>query len=201
MRLEVTETIDVSREGLLVHRREECEPACRVWVAFPFDSSAPSTNQMETPARIVRVQPDPIGGFRVALHLEAAPRALPLAPGDERRKSLRSPLALPIFVRRAGTPWPEESMTQDISDGGARFETSQIFAAGDTVHAMIPSGEWPKHGELTGKVLRVLSATDAKGFAALASVAVQWTKWGQLKVAKTTSRPGLPAKLRPILKP
>jgi PilZ domain len=200
MRLEVTETIDVSREGLLVHRREECNPSQHVWVAFPFDASSPATTQLEVPARIVRVQQDPIGGFRVALSLEMAPRALPTASGDERRKSVRSPLSLPIFVRRTGTPWPEESMTQDISDGGVRFETSQIFAPGDTLHAMIPSGDWPKRGELTGRVVRVVAAAD-QGFAPVASVAVQWTKWSQPRGAKTSARPSAPAAPRPTPKP
>ena len=189
MRLETTETIDVSREGLLVHRREECDPSTRVWVAFPFDASAPPATQLEVPARIVRVEQDSIGGFRVALCLENPPRALPLADADERRKSVRSSLALPIFIRRAGTPWPEESMTQDISDGGARFETTQIFAAGDTIHAMIPSGDWQKRGELTGRVVRVLAPADAKSVAPITSVAVQWTQSGHPKNPKTSARP------------
>lgn len=201
MRLETTETLDVSREGLLVLRREECEPSARVWVAFPFDASAPAAHQVEIPARIVRVEKDSVGGFKVALNLEITPRALPLAPGDERRKSARSSVSLPIFVRRSGTPWPEESMTQDVSDGGARFETCQIFAPGDALHAMIPSGEWPKRGELTGKVVRVVAMQDAKGFAPRSSVAVQWTKWGHGKDAKAQTRPSVPVMPRPILKP
>lgn len=201
MRLETTETIDVSREGLLVHRREECDLSGRVWVAFPFDASAPSTTQFEVPARIVRVVQDSLGGFRVALCLETPPRSMPLADGNERRKLVRSPLALPIFVRRTGTPWPEESMTQDISEGGARFETAQIFAAGDTIHAMIPTGEWQKRGELTGRVVRVLVPTDAKSAAPITSVAVQWTLWGHPKNSKASARSPLPAKPRPVLKP
>ncbi len=38
MRLEVTETIDVSREGLLLRCAEPCEMMIRVWVTFPFDA-------------------------------------------------------------------------------------------------------------------------------------------------------------------
>lgn len=201
MRLETTETIDVSREGLLVHRREDCDPSARVWVAFPFDTSAPAANQVEVPARIVRVEQDPIGGFRVALSLETPARPLPLAEGDERRKSIRSPFAAPIFIRRTGTPWPEESMTQDISEGGARFETAQIFAAGDIIHAMIPSGEWQKRGELTGRVMRVLAVTDAKGAGPITSVAVQWTQWGRPKNSKTSAQSPRALTPRPILKP
>jgi PilZ domain len=201
MRLETTETLDVSREGLLVLRHDECEPSARVWVAFPFDASAPAATQVEVPARIVRVEKDSLGGFKVALSLEITPRALPMASGDERRKSVRSPVSLPIFVRRTGTPWPEESMTQDISDGGARFETSQIFAPGDALHAMIPFGEWPKRGELTAKVVRVVATPDTRGFAARSSVAVQWTKWGPAKDAKAQARSSIPLARRPVLKP
>jgi hypothetical protein len=54
MRLGVAETIDVSREGLLIRRDEPCNPLARVWVGYPFDPSAASI-QPETPARIARV--------------------------------------------------------------------------------------------------------------------------------------------------
>ena len=133
MRLETTQTIDVSREGLFVLRAEPCELHTRVWVAFPFDSSVSMTGQPETPARVVRVEKAARGGCRVALHLELPPRVAPRPPGNERRSSPRIPFALPIFVRAAGAPWPEESMTQDISRGGARFLTARIFAEGDAV--------------------------------------------------------------------
>ncbi len=158
MRLESTFTVDVSRGGLLVQRLEDCDVQSRVWVAFPFDKSSTAPPQPETPARVVRVQDAPGGGYRVALQLDV-PERVPARPrGRERRSSARIPFALPIFVRAAGSPWPEESMTQDISRAGARFETANIYAAGDSVLAKIPWGDWERAGEMTARIVRVEAA-------------------------------------------
>lgn len=195
MRLEMTQTIDVSREGLLIHRSQSCSVPMRVWVAFPFDPAAAFAAQPETPARIVRVEGDPAGGYRIGVRLQPRLRGAPRPADRERRSSPRIPFALPIFVRPAGTPWPEESMTQDISRTGVRFETSHIYAAGEMVLAKIPWGEWTKAGELPGRVVRVEAMEDVPGPAPLAdpetgasaiftAVAVQWTDEGKAAGAK-----------------
>jgi hypothetical protein len=188
MRLEITQTVDVSREGMLFHRNEPCDRQARMWVAFPFDPAAGAATQPETPARVVRVEPDSQeGGFWVAVKFENMTRAPQLPAGRERRGSERIPFALPIFVRLAGTPWPEEFMTQDISHHGTRFETSHIYAPGDKVLAKIPWGEWSKTGEVAGCVVRVETVEDSPGpapaanseegqSAMITSVAVKWMR-------------------------
>jgi PilZ domain len=187
MRLEVTQTVDVSRDGMLFRRAEPCDRLTRVWVAFPYDPAAGAATQPETPARIVRVEPDAEGGYWVALRFESVSRTPKAPPGAERRGSERIPFALPIFVRPAGTPWPEEFMTRDISQHGARFETSHIFAPGDQVLAKIPWGEWSRTGEVAGRVVRVEPMEDTPGPAPIAnpdagksaiitSVAVEWMR-------------------------
>jgi PilZ domain len=187
MRLETTQTVDVSRDGMLFHRSEPCDRLARMWVAFPFDPAGGATTQPETPARVVRVEPDPeASGYWVAVKFENTARAPKLELGRERRGSERIPFALPIFVRLAGTPWPEEFMTQDISQHGARFETSHIYAPGDRVLAKIPWGEWST-GEVAGRVVRVEAMEDSPGpapvanpeegkSAMLTSVAVEWVR-------------------------
>ncbi len=45
MRLEITETTDVSRDGMLFHRGEPCDRMARMWVAFPFDPGAGAATQ------------------------------------------------------------------------------------------------------------------------------------------------------------
>lgn len=185
MRVEITETIDASRAGVLIHRNEACELMTRVWIVFPYDRNAGASVQPETPGRIVRVAPDQSGGYWVAVRLEASQRGKTRAAEQERRRSERVPFALPIFVRLEGTPWPEESMTHDLSRNGARFETSHIYAAGEAVIAQIPWGEWSKKGEIHGRVVRVENMKDSPGPAPLASpekgvsaivtsVAVEW---------------------------
>jgi hypothetical protein len=156
MRLEVTQTINVSREGLLLHRDEDSLALMsRVWIAFPFEPSSDAGAQPETPARIVRVDPEPDGGYRVGLQLQPAHRGTPPAGQAERRASSRVPFSLPIFVRPAETPWPEESMTRDFSRSGMRFETSHIYTVGEAVLAKIPWSEWANAGEISGRVVRV----------------------------------------------
>jgi hypothetical protein len=182
MRLEITETIDVSREGLLLHRTDTRSMPSRVWVAFPFDPAG--AVQPETPARIVRSEPDPAGGSWVAVHMELPQRETPRPVETERRKSQRIPFALPIFVRAQGTPWPEESMTCDISRTGVRFETAQVYACQEMVLAKIPWGEWSKIGEIAGRVVRIEALNGngrspengQDGSRVLNSVGVEWVK-------------------------
>lgn len=184
MRLETARTLDVAREGLLIKRAEPCEVQSHVWVTFPYDPADRAAAQPETPAKVVRVDPDPAGGYRVGLQFES-PRRNPWPAARERRKHARLSFALPIFVRPVGTPWPEESMTRDISQSGARFETSHIYASGDEVLATIPSGEWAKAGEMRGRVMRIEIVEDNPGPGPIADpstgrsaiftcVAVQW---------------------------
>jgi PilZ domain len=187
MRLETTQTIDVSRDGMLFHRLEACDRMARVWVAFPYDPAAGAGIQPETPARVMRVERDADGGYWVGVHFESTARAEKLPADRERRGSERIPFALPIFVRPAGTPWPEEFMTQDVSRHGARFETSHIFAAGDRLLAKIPWGEFSKSGEIPGRVVRVKAMEETPGpapaanpeagkSAIITSVAVEWLR-------------------------
>ena len=52
-KIELAETIDVSRGGLLVSTKERHAPGVPVWVTFPYDSSL-GDGQPEIPARVVR---------------------------------------------------------------------------------------------------------------------------------------------------
>jgi PilZ domain len=184
MRFELTDTVDVSREGLLVRCAEPCDVQTRLWIAFPYDAGQNAGIQPERGATVVRATPDPPDGFRVALRLETPAHSELRAPASERRKEARVRLALPIFVRSAGAPWSEESMTRDLSRSGARFETSRVYDAGEDVLASLPWSKWAK-GEVSGRVMRVeliengpaagpLPNMDAVVDHALTFVAVQW---------------------------
>jgi len=184
MRLEVTETVDVSRHGVLLHRKEPCEARSRVWIVLPFVRGDTGSVQPETPGRIARVARAEDGSYWVAVQLEHPERGVRSPREPERRRAERIPLALPIFLRPAGTPWPEESMTYDLSTKGVRFETSHIYVLGQTVIAQVPWGEWAKRGQIHGRVVRVEDLRDSASSTAtrsndgtgsiITSIAVEW---------------------------
>jgi PilZ domain len=206
MRLEITETLDVSREGMLIVRSDPHGVSSRVWVTFPFEPSSAAAVQPETPATVVRVQQEKAGGYRVALKLELPKRDIFPPAHVERRRDPRVPFALPIFVRPKNTPWPEESMTRDISKGGALIDTSHVYRIGESVLAKIPWGEWSNVGEIPGRIVRVESRRESYGglldqggdisiSSNLRSVAVEWKpeSAGPAVVREEPAAPSLPA--------
>ena len=185
MGMESSHTLEVSRNGIRVPRNEPCEFDSRVWVVFPFDAASASGPPPETPARVVRVESGSGGGYQVSLQLELPSRIASRPADRERRACSRISFALPSFVRALGFPWPEESMTQNISRTGARFESAHIYSAGDAVLAKIPWGDWARAGEIPARIVRVencatpsspapLSNPLAGISAILTSVAVRW---------------------------
>ncbi len=167
---ETTETLDVSRGGMLFHRREPCRPGAILWVTFPYDAAVQLT-QPETPARVVRVKPTPSGGYLVAVEFnaiaaqrETSAHARKFREFD-RRRSERIPLAVPITVRLANSPWPEETMTIDVSANGVLFFTTRVYSLADQVRITLPNGRafsstplrsrWASATEVSARVVRV----------------------------------------------
>lgn len=154
-RLEFTKTLDASRQGLLLHLAGSCSPGARVWVTFPYDSQATDGTQAEIAARVVRAKETPNGGHLVALEFEE-PEAPPVFPPErERRSSQRILLAVPIRVRLANAPWPEETMTLNVSDTGLLFESTRIYSPGEALQVVFPYGRWVSVGEIAAKVVRI----------------------------------------------
>lgn len=159
---ETTETLDVSRGGLLFYRREPCTVRARLWVTFPFDLTSPLA-QPEMPARVVRVKSTPAGGHLVAVEFEAPLQHATggAAPSFERRGQERIRLALPIRIRPADSPWPEETMSVDFSDRSMLFSTARLYDAGDLVRITLPYGRWASAGEVPARVVRSTRRTDS----------------------------------------
>jgi len=185
MRMESTHTLDVSRNGIRVQRNESCESGSRVWVVFPFDTASATGVPPETPARVMRVESGSGAGYQISRQLELPARIASRPTDRERRAYSRISFALPIFVRALGFPWPEESMTQNNSRAGARFESAHIYSAGDAVLATIPWGDWARAGEIPARVVRVENSASPSSSAPLSnplagvgalltSVAVRW---------------------------
>jgi PilZ domain len=182
--LEVTQTLDTSRGGLLVYRADSCMVDTRVWVTFPFDPEATEA-QPEIAARVVRVKNTPSGGHLVALHLETwrsrDGRLVPL----ERRKSPRVPLSLPVRVRLADVIWPEETMTLEVSEGGLTVESARLCQPGDSIRVQLPNGQWTRAGESAAIIVHV----EIRPGAAAQRVGIAWERNYK---AKSPTKPASP---------
>ena len=170
-RFEISQTIDASRTGLLLTLPDYCVPGARVWVTMPYDP-AESITQPEIPARVVRTELISPARNRVALEFESMVNPPARAVGRERRSGARVRLALPITVRPLNAPWPEETMTTDISDDGLRFETARLYSVGDALLIKLEYGDQARRGEIPAQVMRI-EAVDG-GFEQRA--AVRWTE-------------------------
>ncbi len=152
--VELTETLDLSRGGLLASCRQPCPPHALLWVTFPYDPAADPAPQ-ETPARVARIKQTPSGGHLVAVKF-VRPRPSTQAPlAGDRRSCERFPLALPIRVRAEGSPWPEETMTVDVSEKGVLFCTARLYAVGAAVHVVLSYARWAAAGEVLARVVRL----------------------------------------------
>lgn len=181
-RTEVSETLDVSRGGLQVACNEPHDPGVPLWVTFPYDNSL-GDGQPEVPAKVVRAVNGRNGarhtlakiergarltenivseGAVVGLHFERAVGPTGNGNGhagdEERRRTVRRPLALPIRVRPEGVPWFEEAMTVDVSPSGLRFLSSREYVCGENLLISFErnvSAPWPAGSEIRSRVVRV----------------------------------------------
>jgi hypothetical protein len=158
---ELTETIDVSRGGLLLRAEAEHAPGTRVWVAFPYEGSL-DENQPEIAARVVRTSNGSGRPRTIALELlEGKPRrnANGAHGRVERRSDGRSRVAVPVWVRPEYVPWPEEAMTVDVSANGLRFVTSREYAVGERLlikFGAVAPADWPADREEIVRVTRTM---------------------------------------------
>ena len=138
---EITETLDISRGGLLVRSANACRSDAPLWVSFPFDPSQ-SSNLPETPARIARVEHQSDEFHLVAVHLEpaVASNGSSPKPASERRSTSRTPICIPVALRLASNPWTEETMTLDISSEGMRLTTTRVYSEGDKLLVKLQPG-------------------------------------------------------------
>jgi hypothetical protein len=144
-----TQTLDVSRGGLLAPLELQRDQAFHLhspaWATLPYDEANPQL-QPETPARVAWHRHTPAGAFLLGLEFKSVLDAQPESaapPGLERREHPRSTLAVPVRVHWAGSPWPEDSMTINVSGGGILFCARRLYAPGDEVTLTLPRGLLP----------------------------------------------------------
>src|ERR1700690_3140441 len=121
LQTEIAQTLDLSRNGVLVPGSDSWSEHTRLWVTLPFDAQDTTGLQPEMPARLVRIAHLNSGARLAALHLQL-PHPGIRSRFDERRSSPRFPYALPVTIRRDGAYAAEATMTIDLSYVGVRFE-------------------------------------------------------------------------------
>ncbi len=158
---EVSETLDVSRGGLLVRSANDCCSGAPLWVTFPYDSSL-SSNLPEIPARIARVERLSEDAHLIAVTLEPSVTVNGSGPKPptERRRSPRVPISFPVAFRQSSRPWAEETMTLDISSRGIRLTTFRVYSEGEKVLVTLQPGPlvsaWPVSREVPARVVRIV---------------------------------------------
>ncbi len=124
-KIELSETVDVSRGGLLASSKEshavgKCLPAPCAVMDYP-----------------------PLRGRLRWRFISKGRHRTPRDP--ERRGSPRRSLAVPIRVRPENVPWFEETMSLDFSPRGMRFRSHREYPAGELLRIALEdpsSGCW-----------------------------------------------------------
>lgn len=167
-KIELAQTMDVSRGGLLVSSGELHSPGVSLWVTFPYDVSL-RDGQPEVPARVVRCGELSASSphFSLGIQFDEHPHYVSNGNGArcdrERRGSPRRSLAMPIRVRPENVPWFEEAMSLDVSPRGMRFRSQRDYAMGDLLRITLEdasSAALPGSGEFRARVVRVAPAAD-----------------------------------------
>ena len=189
---EVCETLNVSRNGILVPCEERHAAGVPLWVTFPYDRLL-AYAQPEMLARVVRSanagEAASQDGPAAALRFGIGPRWTSNGNGHgrtvERRGSARRRIAVPVRVRPANVPWFEEAMTVDVSAEGLLFLSNREHEPGSAVFvAFEPSAtvQWPTAAESGSVVVRVAQVAQSPSLA----VAIR-------RVESQHSRDGVPS--------
>jgi len=160
--MEVTTTLDVSRNGVLFRTRQPYEMHSTVWVIVPYDPKSMG-GDVEFPATVVRVDSSPDGSAEVAVRFHSArsdptpinvrERSVMQLPSERRSKD-RSKLVLPIRVR--GESGSEETQTVDISRTGVLFKAARSYAVGQHVWIAVPYKPGEPAEEIESRVVRII---------------------------------------------
>jgi len=185
--VEVTRTLDVSRNGIMFRTREPYDASTTVWVTMPFVENA-LAKDIEFPASVVRVSRQADGFAEIAVQFHSAhadrfrssyqvepPRAAPDPNAQKRRPRVK--MTLPIRVRDKKNA--EESVTVDVSRTGVLFRTDHNYTPGDSVMVCIPYQPAGQVQEVPAVVVRTVERAEVRGVAlhyasATAGAGGQW---------------------------
>lgn len=180
--MEVTTTLDVSRNGVLFRTRQPYEMHSTVWVIVPYDPKSMG-GEVEFPATVVRIDSTPDGSSEVAVRFHSARSdptpvniqarsVMPLQA--ERRSKDRSKMTLPIRVRTEGGT--EVTQTVDISRTGVLFRATRSYTVGQPVWVAVPYKKETPLDEIDGRVVRIIERGSTL------SVAVQYSRTTAVRI-------------------
>jgi PilZ domain len=180
--MEVTTTLDVSRNGVLFRTRQPYEMHSTVWVIVPYDPKSMG-GDVEFPATVVRVDNAADGSAEVAVRFHSArsdptpvnvrERSVMQLPSERRSKD-RSKLVLPIRVR--GENGSEETQTVDISRNGVLFKATRPYTVGQHVWLAVPFKPEETPEEIESRVVRIIERGSTT------CVAVQYSRTTGMRV-------------------
>jgi hypothetical protein len=174
--IEITKTLDFSRNGVLFRTRQPYQLHSTVWLILPYNPKAPIQDP-EFPGTIIRIDPmeDGTAEIGVRFHNARADRvegifdrkAAPVT-STERRAKDRAKLSLSIRVRYEGGV--EISNTVDVSRTGALFRSQRDYKIGQQVWVTVPYTPDTPPEEVESRVVRILER------ASMRCVAVQYVR-------------------------
>jgi len=180
--MEITTTLDVSRNGVLFRTRQPYEMHSTVWVIVPYDPKSMG-GDVEFPATVVRIDNAADGTAEVAVRFHSArsdptpvnvrERSVMQLPTERRAKD-RSKLMLPIRVR--GENGSEVTETVDVSRTGALFRATRSYAVGQHVRVAVPFKETETPEEIDCRVVRIIERGSTL------CVAVQFSRTTSIRV-------------------
>ena len=169
--IEITRTMDVSRNGILFRTREIYEMHSTVWITMPFNPNTvvPDPEFHGSVVRIIRAE-DGSTEVGVQFHSSHADHWKPVytpvggpSKPSERRGKNRVRMTLPIRVRHESAA--EESVTLDVSRTGVLFRSTKNYPVGHTVWVTMPYQPGARLDEVPARVVRVVDRAELRGVA------------------------------------
>ncbi|HEX9761427.1 MAG TPA: PilZ domain-containing protein [Candidatus Acidoferrales bacterium] len=163
--VELTNSLDVSRNGMLFRTRGRYDLHTVVWVTLNYRPGV-TAEPIEFPATVVRIDRRDDGSAEIALRfhssradstpeasMPAAPPASPPTQSSTRRERTRARIALPVRVRsQTGV---EETTTVDVSRNGVLFHSQSTYRVGERVDVIMPFRPGLDAEEMPARIVRV----------------------------------------------
>lgn len=174
--IEITKTLDFSRNGVLFRTRQPYQLHATVWLILPYNPKAPIQDP-EFPGTIIRIDLMEDGTAEIAVRFHNAradrvagvydKKATPVT-STERRAKDRAKLSLAIRVRYEGGV--EISNTVDVSRTGVLFRSQRDYKIGQQVWVTVPYEPDTPPEEIESRVIRILER------ASMRCIAVQYVR-------------------------